>query len=109
MWEVCDTCKYMKKETSYVDLIYFNKRLAIHGKLVHLKPTVKPKLRWFVYLMENTGCRLQYFGSTTDICGRGAVAKSTFNKANSNSTGLYKHFQEGCPRMMDMRRSSELN
>ena len=93
----CDTCKHMNRETSYVDSIYFNKRFAIHGKLVHIKPSVKPKLRWFVYLMEDTGCRLQYVGSTTDICARWAAAKSACNKANSNSTGLYKHFQEGCP------------
>ena len=53
----CDTCKHIKRETSYVDSIYFNKSFAIHGKLIHLKPSVKPKLRWFMYLMEDTGCR----------------------------------------------------
>ena len=87
----------MKRETSFVESFYFGKKFAIHGKLVHLKPSVKPKLRWFVYLMEDIGCMLQYVGSTTDFCARWAAAKSACNKANSNSTGLYKHFQEGCP------------
>ena len=40
---------------------------------------------------------MQYVGSTTDVCSRWAATKSACNKANSNSTGLYKHFQEGCP------------
>ena len=82
---------------SFVESMFFNKKFAIHGRLVHIKPSVKPKLRWFIYLMEDLGCRLQYVGSTTDICARWAATKSACNKANSNSTGLYKHFQEGCP------------
>ena len=53
----CDTCKHMKRETSFVESFYFGKKFAIHGKLVHLKPSVKPKLRWFVYLVEDIGCR----------------------------------------------------
>ena len=93
----CDTCKHMQRETSFVESMFFNKKFAIHGRLVHIKPSVKPKLRWFIYLMEDLGCRLQYVGSTTDICARWAATKSACNKANSNSTGLYKHFQEGCP------------
>ena len=93
----CDTCKHMKRETNYIRSIYFNKKFAIHGRLIHLKPSVKPKLRWFIYLMEDLGCQLQYVGSTTDICARWAAAKSACNKGTSNSTGLYKHFQEGCP------------
>ena len=47
--------------------------------------------------MEDLGCRLQYVGSTTDVCGRWAATKSACNKRNSNSTGLYNHFQDGCP------------
>ena len=62
-----------------------------------MKPSQKPKLRWFIYLLEDLGCRLQYVGSTTDVCSRWAATKSACNKANSNSTGLYKHFQDGCP------------
>ena len=35
-------------------------------------------------------------GSTTNVCSRWAATMSACNKANFNSTGLYKHFQEGC-------------
>jgi hypothetical protein len=87
----------MKRETSYVESFYFKKKFAIHGKLVHLKPTIKSKLRWFIYLMEDLNGQLEYVGSTTDVCARWAATKSACNKGNSNSTGLYKHFQEGCP------------
>ena len=92
----CDVCHHMGRETSMVNYVYLRKNFAIHGHLVHLKPSQRPKLRWFIYLMEDLGCRLQYVGSTTDICSRWAAAKSACNKRNSNSTGLYKHFQEGC-------------
>ena len=93
----CDACKHMQRETRQVESFYFLKTFAIHGSLVHLKPSQKPKLKWFIYLIEDLGCRKQYVGSTTDVCGRWAATKSACNKANSNSTGLYKHFQEGCP------------
>ena len=86
----------MMRETSQVESVYFKKKFAIHGHLTHLKPSQKPKLRWFIYLMEDLGCQKQYVGSTTDICSRWASTKSACNKANSNSTGLYRHFQEGC-------------
>ena len=92
----CDVCKHMMRETSQVESVYFKKKFAIHGHLTHLKPSQKPKLRWFIYLMEDLGCQKQYVGSTTDICSRWASTKSACNKANSNSTGLYRHFQEGC-------------
>ena len=42
-------------------------------------------------------CLKQYIGSTTDICSRWSSTKSACNKADSNRTGLYKHFQDGCP------------
>ena len=87
----------MKQETTHVMSLHFNKQFAIHGHLIHLKPTHKPKLRWFVYLLEDLPCKLQYVGSTTDVCGRWAATKSACNRANSNSTGLYKHFLNGCP------------
>ena len=93
----CDACHHMKRETSQVESLYFKKKFAIHGHLVHLKPSQRPKLRWFIYLLEDLGCSKQYVGSTTDVCGRWAATKSACNKRNSNSTGLYKHFQEGCP------------
>ena len=93
----CDVCAHMLRETDHVDSVYYKKKFAIHGHLTHLKPSQRPKLRWFIYLMEDLGCVKQYVGSTTDVCSRWAAAKSACNKQNSNSTGLYKHFQSGCP------------
>ena len=93
----CDTCLHMNRETTFAESIQYKRRFAIHGHLVHMQPAAKPKLRWFVYLLEDTACRLQYVGSTTDMCSRWAATKSACNKANSNSTGMYKHFMEGCP------------
>ena len=88
---------HMKRETDHVESNFYKKRFAIHGHLTHLKASQRPKLRWFIYLMEDLGCGKQYEGSTTDVCSRWAATKSACNKRNSNSTGLYKHFQEGCP------------
>ena len=93
----CDVCSHMMRETDHVESIFYKRKFAIHGHLTHLKASQRPKLRWFIYLMEDLGCGKQYVGSTTDVCGRWAAAKSACNKQNSNSTGLYKHFQEGCP------------
>ena len=55
-------------------------------------------MRWFVYLLEDTACMLQYIGSTTDVCSRWSSTKSACNKEDSVCTGMYKHFKEGCPR-----------
>ena len=87
----------MKRETTFVESLQYKMKFAIHGHLVHLQPSQKPKLRWFVYLLEDMACGLQYVGSTTDVCSRWAATKSACNKENSNSTGMYKHFMEGCP------------
>ena len=70
-----------------------------------MKPSQKIKLRWFIYLMEDTLCGKQYIGSTTDNCSRWSNAKSACNKADSNSTGLYKHFQDGCPNDTESEKS----
>ena len=93
----CDTCKHMNRETTFAESIQYKKKFAIHGSLVHLQPSQKPKLRWFVYLLEDMACMLQYVGSTTDVCSRWAATKSACNSGNSNSTGMYKHFLDGCP------------
>ena len=93
----CDACKHLQRETDCVESFYFGRKFAIHGHLVHLQASQKPKLRWFVYLLEDLACRLQYVGSTIDICSRWSSTKSACNKGDSNSTGLYKHFMEGCP------------
>ena len=42
-------------------------------------------------------CHRQIIGSTTDPQARWRTYKSTCNSKNSNSTGLSKHFKEGCP------------
>ena len=56
------------------------------------------KLRWFVCLLEDTACMLQYIGSTTDVCSsRWSSTKSARNKEGSVCTGMYKHVKEGCP------------
>ena len=80
-----------------MESLYFNRKFAIHGHLVHLKPSQKPKLRWFVYLLEDRGCKLQYVGSMSDVCSRWANTKSACNGRKSKTTGLTSHFMEGCP------------
>ena len=92
----CDVCSYMN-ETSYVTSYYFKRRFAIHGRNIHLPAAQKNKKRWFIYLMHDTDCQLLYVGSTTDVCKRFANAKSACLGRKSSSTGLYKHFLEGCP------------
>ena len=87
----------MQRETTFVKSIFYRRKHAVHGHLVHLKPSQKVKLRWFVYLLEDLLCLKQYIGSTTDICGRWSNTKSACNKADSDRTGLYKHFRDGCP------------
>ena len=57
----------------------------------------KNKHRWFVYLCEDTACRLLYVESTTDVCKRWASTKKACLDKDSANTGLYKHFKTGCP------------
>ena len=52
----------------------------------------KTKMRWFVYLMEDTACMLQYVGSTTDACSLWSRTKSACNRDDSVCTGMYRHF-----------------
>ena len=92
----CDVCSYME-ETSCVYSYYFNKRFAIHGRNIHLPASQKNKHRWFVYLCEDMACQLLYVGSTTDVCGRWANTKKACLDGDSTNTGLYKHFNNGCP------------
>ena len=88
---------HLQRETSCVKSLHNGRKFAIHGHLVHLPAGQKRKLRWFVYLLEDLECNLQYIGSTTDVCSRWSSTKSACNKKNSVSTGMYKHFMEGCP------------
>ena len=87
----------MQRETSLEESLFNKRKHAVHGHLVHLRPGQRVKLRWFVYLLEDMLCLKQYIGSTTDICSRWSSTKSDCNKADSNRTGPYKHFQEACP------------
>ena len=64
--------------------------------------------------LDKLGCGKQYIGSTTDVRSkrastkymgsttavrsRWAATQSACNKRNLNATGLYKHFQDSCPR-----------
>jgi hypothetical protein len=88
------TCK--EKHLLYNHIIV-GKKFAVHGHLTHLPAGQKTKLRWFIYLLEDTACRLQYVGSTTDVCSRWSSTKSACNRADSVCTGMYRHFMNGCP------------
>lgn len=92
----CDVCSYMI-ETSYVTSHHFKRKFAIHGRNVHLPASQRNKTRWFVYLVNDTHCQLQYVGSTTDVCSRWSGTKTACQGRNRTNTGLYKHFMEGCP------------
>ena len=90
-------CTHMV-ERSYVQSEYFNgRKFAIHGRNIHLKATDSSPLRWFVYLEEDIPCHLQYIGSTVSMTSRWANTKQRCNKRDSDATGLYKHFRDGCP------------
>ena len=92
----CDVCSHMT-ETRTVLSKHFKRKHAISGHNVHLKATEQQKLRWFVYLEEDTSCELQYVGSTSDMTHRWANTKKRCNDRNSNGTGLEEHFKTGCP------------
>ena len=84
-------------ETSYVTSYYFQRRFAIHGHNVHLPASTRNKMVWFIYLMHDTACMLLYVGSTTDPCKRWSSAKHACSHRNASNTGLYSHFESGCP------------
>ena len=92
----CDVCSYMI-ERSYVTSMHFKKKFAIHKRNIHLPASQKKKMTWFIYLVEDTACQLQYVGSTSDVCSRWSSTKGACLHRNSDNTGLYKHFQVGCP------------
>ena len=92
----CDICSHMV-ETSTIYSPYFTRKFAIHGRNIHLPATQKNKHTWFFYCCEDTACSLIYVGSTSDVCKRWANTKKACLDKNSNNTGLYKHFKDGCP------------
>ena len=84
-------------ERKSVQSRHFSVKHAICGNNVHLPATQKLKLRWFVYLEEDTKCGLQYVGSTSSMTNRWANTKKLCNDKNSKGTGLEEHFRMGCP------------
>ena len=93
----CDVCSHMVQR-SFVQSQYFNgRKFAIHGRNIHSKATDSSPMKWFVYLEEDLPCHLQYVGSTVSMTSRWANTKQRCNKRDSDSTGLYKHFRDGCP------------
>ena len=86
------------KEKEIIQSFHFGTSSKIHGHLTHDKfSTQDEKLRWYIYCIEDVPCHKQIVGSTTDPPARWRTYKSTCNSRNSNSTGLSKHFKEGCP------------
>ena len=77
---------------------HFRRTHAIDGHNVHLKATEKPKLKWFVYLEEciHPDGVYQYVCSTNSMTDRWANTKSRCLAKDSDSTGLYKHYKQGC-------------
>ena len=65
----------------------------------HLRHDFSPqgKIRWFVYSIEDEPCQKTIIGSTQDPLKRWANHKATCNKKTSKSSGLSKHFMDGCP------------
>ena len=77
------------------------KKFARHGRNIHNKASDTNPLKWFVYLEEDLLCKKQYVGSTFSITTRWANTKLRCNKRDSDLTGLYKHFRDGCPNDTD--------
>ena len=55
------------------------------------------KIRWFIYSVEDIPCKKIIIGSTQNPVKCWNNYKSTCNSETSKSTGLAKHFMEGCP------------
>ena len=85
------------EERSFVTSFHFKTKHAIHGHLVHRPASEKLKLLWFVYLVEDLVCHLQYVGSTQNATQRWSNTKSACNLRKTDNTGLYKHYMDGCP------------
>ena len=68
----------------------------IHGHLRH-DLAIRDKIRWYIYCIEDLPCHKLIIGSTQNPTERWANYKSTCNKESSKSSGLAKHFMDGCP------------
>ena len=84
------------QETSYIESFFFKKKHWIHGNLAHDR-SPEGKIRWYIYTIEDIPCHKQIVGSTINPTKRWAVHKSSCNSKSSKSTGISKHFMEGCP------------
>ena len=92
----CDVCSHMTETKSVVSR-HFKVKHTISGHNVHPPATQKTKLKWFVYLEEDTLCGKQYVGSTNSITHRWANTKLQCKNRNSKGTGLEEHYRVGCP------------
>ena len=84
-------------ERDHVYSEFRRRNFAIHGRNVHLKASEKNPLTWFIYLLECVPCHAQYCGSTCNVPARFSNHKSCAHRKNSPSTGMAKHFYNGCP------------
>ena len=89
-------CSHMV-ETDNVFSHWKHRNFAIHGRNVHQKASDKKSLTWSVYLLECLPCLAQYIGSTNNIPNRWGNHKSNANLCNSTSSGMAKHYSDGCP------------
>ena len=83
-------------ETETIESLYYKTKFKIH---LHLRHDFSPinKVRWYIYSVRDIPCQKIIIGSTQDPTKRWANYKSTCNRENSKSTGLAKHFMDGCP------------
>ena len=91
----CDLCNHTK-ESDTIQSFFFKTKFRIHG---HLRHDFSPigKIRWFIYSIEDIPCKKLIIGSTQSPTLRWANYKAACNKENSKSSGLSKHFMDGCP------------
>ena len=90
----CSFCSHLV-QTDHVVSRHFGTKHSIRHHLHHNLKNV-----WFIYLIEDTVCGLQYIGSTVNLNQRFSCHKSGINKKDPNSkstSGLLKHFLSGCP------------
>ena len=102
----CDVCHHMVERSYVQSEFYGGRKFAIHGRNIHTKATDRNPLRWFVYLEEDLPCKLQYVGSTNSMTARWANTKLRCNQRDSDSTGLYKHFRDGCPNDIGIKKET---
>ena len=91
----CDLCSHMK-EKEFITSYYYPSKFKVHGHLRHDFAPIH-KTRWFIYSIEDLPCQKMIIGSTKNPTERWANYKSTCNKESSKSSGLSKHFMDGCP------------